>query len=328
MMKFLLVITTIVSIMAFPPNKQQRIELEVDKAISNGLDGVILYIQTKQEIIQIAKGYNNRDTKTPAQVEDLFKIASISKLYIACAVTRLSEQGILDLDQSLLEYLPDHGRFIEHSKDITLRHMTQHRSGIPDYSRHKNYPWDSPFKELNQTYELVYNQKANFPPNTKYEYSNTNYLLIGEILDRALGYSHHEYINEEILEPLELNNTYHLLNEVDKKEVMSGYYVDYHQDIKNNNFIQPGGSMISTAEDVGVFLKALNTGTLLTSNEMQVYQSLYKFSHTGLLPGYQSIARYDTESDILIVQFNNTSGGNSWHKSERLYRSIRRILKD
>ncbi|MGB0836539.1 MAG: serine hydrolase domain-containing protein [Flavobacteriaceae bacterium] len=328
MIKFIIAITTILSVVTFPPNKQKQIELEVDKAIAEGLDGVILYIQTKQEIIQIAKGHNNRDTKTPAQVDDLFKIASISKLYIACAVTRLSEQGVLDLDQSLLEYLPDHGRYIENSKTISLRHMIQHRSGIPDYSRHKDYPWEHPYQQVNKTYELIYHQKANFSPNRKYEYSNTNYLLIGEILDRALGYSHHEYINEEILEPLGLNNTYHILNEVDKNEVMSGYFVGYNQDIKNNNFIQPGGSMISTAEDVGVFLKALNTGTLLTSNEMQVYQSLYKFSHTGLLPGYQSIARYDMESDILIVQFNNTSGSNSWYKSERLYRNIKRILKD
>ncbi len=151
-------------------------------------------------------------------------------------------------------------------------------------------------------------------------------MLIGEILDQALGYSHHQYIKSEILTPLELNNTYSLLSEVNLNDVMSGYYVGYEDDIKYNDFISPGGSMVATAEDVGIFLRALNDGSLMSDEEQAIYSSVYVYEHTGLLPGYTSIASYHKDIDAVVVQFINTSGGDTWNKSEIIYNRIIKIL--
>lgn len=174
---------------------------------------------------------------------------------------------------------------------------------------------------------MVLDEPADFEPDKKYDYSNTNYLLIGEILDQSLGYSHHQYIKEEILMPLGLNNTYSLLSEVDLEDVMSGYFVGYEPDIKDYDYINPGGSMIATAEDVGIFLRALNDGSLLNDNEQAIYSSVYKYEHTGLLPGYQSIAKYHEDIDAVVVLFVNTSGGDTWAISEIVYNRIIRILR-
>lgn len=167
---------------------------------------------------------------------------------------------------------------------------------------------------------------ADFEPDKKYSYSNTNYLLIGEILDKTLGYSHHQYIKSEILVPLGLNNTYSLLSEVDLDDVMSGYNVGFEHDIKSNDFIQPGGSMVATAKDVGIFIRALNDGSLLNDDEQAIYSSIYEFEHTGLLPGYYSIARYHKDIDAVVVQFVNTSGGNTTMISNVIYNRIVTIL--
>ena len=152
-------------------------------------------------------------------------------------------------------------------------------------------------------------------------------MLIGEILDNTLGYSHHHYIQDEILRPLELNNTFNLLSEVNLDDVMSGYFVGYDLDIKQNDYIIPGGSMVAKAKDVGTFLRALVDGSLLNKEEQEIFSSISKYDHTGLLPGYQSIARYHQDIDAVVVQFINTSGRNSWAKSESVYKRIVQILK-
>jgi CubicO group peptidase (beta-lactamase class C family) len=233
----------------------------------------------------------------------------------------------LFLEKTLAAYLPDLEGRIENAEKITLKMMLQHRSGIPEFIDHPDFPWGEPPVSTRETLELVLDKPADFQPDKRYNYSNTNYLLIGEILDNSLGYSHHKYIDREILSPLELYDTYSLLSEVNLDDVMSGYFVGYDLDIKQNDYIIPGGSMVATARDVGVFLRALIDGSLLNEEEQEIYSSVYQYEHTGELPGYQSIARYHEDIDAVVVLFINTSGGNSWSKMESVYRRIIRILK-
>ena len=327
----------LISLIVFPPWNLVKawimplpdtVEAQVEEAISYGIDGMIVFVDEKgKEPALYSAGWKNREREIPADPNALFKIASISKLYIAVAVAKLAQTGRLSLDQSLAEYLPDFSDKIENSKQITLRMLVRHRSGIPNYTDHPDYPWTDPFKNTRDTYQLVFGQPADFTPDEKYAYSNTNYLLIGEILDRTLGYSHHQYIREEILQPLGLSYTYSLMSEIDPDDLMSGYFVGYEPDIKGNDFIQPGGSMISTAEEVGIFLRALNDGTMLSKEEQEIYSSIYDYGHTGLLPGYQSHAFYHSDIDAVVVQFVNTSGGTMWNLSEIFYNRIVKILK-
>jgi D-alanyl-D-alanine carboxypeptidase len=305
----------------------EKIEIEVNNAIDRGFDGIVVYVNQAGKSSFYSAGWKNRENQIPADPHSLFKIASISKLYIAAATTKLIAVDSLSLESTLTELLPDLAKGIEYSDQITLKMLLQHRSGIPDFAD-KNYPWDNPFKENNEAYTLVMNQPADFKPDKKYSYSNTNYLLIGEILDRTLGYSHHQYIEDKILNPLELSNTYSLPSEIDRDDLMSGYFVGYEHDIMYNDFIHPGGSMVATAEDVGVFLRALIDGTLLNAEEQAIYSSVYEYEHTGWLPGYTSIARYHSDIDAVVVQFVNTSDNELfWFDLERVYSRVVRILE-
>ncbi len=302
------------------------IQEEVDKAVDRGFDGIIVYVNQSGTSSFYSAGWKNRENQVPADPHSLFKIASISKLYIAAATTKLIADQSLSLDNTLTKLLPDLAEEIAYSDQITLRMLLQHRSGIPDFI--DAYPWDSPFEDNSETYTLVMGQPADFKPGKKHKYSNTNYLLIGEILDRTLGYSHHQYIQDEILHPLGLNNTYSLLSEVDIEDVMSGYNKGYEPDIKGNEFIHPGGSMVATAEDVGIFLRALLDGTLLTDDEQAIYTSIYKYEHTGWLPGYTSIARYHSDIDAVVIQFVNTSSNEVfWLQLEQVYNRIVKALE-
>mgnify|MGYP001194481110 CR=1 FL=1 len=304
------------------------IQEQVDKVSRYGLDGIIVYVdQAGKEPVLYAAGWKNRASRVPADPHALFKIASISKLYIAVAAAKLVNDSVLSLDNTLAGYLPQLNGRIANAEQITLRMMLQHRSGIPNFTDDPDFPWANPFKDDQATLALVLDEPADFVPGSRYQYSNTNYLLIGELIDSVLGYSHRNYIRDSILIPHHLIHTYGLLREVNMEDVTSGYAVGYEPDIKYNDFVNPGGSMVATAQDVGIFLRALNGGTLLNEEEQDIYSSIYTYEHTGLLPGYQSIARYHRDIDAVLIQFVNTSGGNAWTMSEIMYNRMVKILR-
>ena len=245
----------------------------------------------------------------PADPHALFKIASISKLYIATATAKLVNNGSLSLNDTLADHLPELAGRIEYADQITLGMMLQHRSGIPNFTDQDEFDWFTPQTDINKNLELVLDKPADFKPDARYSYSNTNYLLIGRILDKVLGYSHEQYIENEILAPLGLTNTYISLSQAEYEDVVSGYWYQYDDDLKPLDFLIPGGSMVATAQDVGIFLRALNDGSLLNDDEQAIYSSIYEYGHTGWLPGYYSIARYHEDIDTVVVQFVNTTGG-------------------
>jgi D-alanyl-D-alanine carboxypeptidase len=289
------------------------VQEQVDDAIDYGLDGIIVYVDQPGKAPEFyGAGWKNKGTQVPADPHALFKIGSIHKLYIATAVAKLVNNGSLSLDETLADYLPELVGRIEYADQITLRMMVQHRSGVPNFTDDEKFDWFTPQTDEDKNLELVLDKPADFKPDTRYSYSNTNYLLIGRILDKVLGYSHHQYIYNEILAPLGLTNTYFTLDEVEYDDVVSGYWYQYDDDLMELDFVIPGGSMVATAQDVGIFLRALNDGSLLNDDEQAIYSSIYEYGHTGWLPGYYSIARYHEDIDTVVIQFVNTTGGETW----------------
>ncbi len=300
------------------------VQEQVNEAIELGFDGIIVYVdQGGKESAFYAAGWKNRENKIPADPHSLFKIASIGKLYDAVAITKLINDKVLSLDKTLADFFPELVGRIENAEKITLRMMVQHQSGIPNMTDSPNF-WTNPPENNKEALARVLDLPANFAPGEDYEYSNTNYLLISEIIEKVLGYSKIQYIKEEILTPLGLKNTFGSIRDTNMNDVMSGYYVGIEEDIKTVDY----GSMIASAEDVGIFLRSLNDGSIFDEGEQEIYSSIYEYGHTGLIPGYQSIAKYHQEIDAVVIQFVNTTNfdGYTWNLSEIVYNRIIRIL--
>jgi D-alanyl-D-alanine carboxypeptidase len=332
MLKILLILASLFSLTFVPwtlvkawglplPDTVQE---QLDEAIGYDFEGMLVYIdQAGQQPQHYASGWHNRKTKIPAKQEALFKIASISKLYDAVAVTKLVSKGRLSLDKTLAEYLPELKKAIENAEKITLRLMIQHRSGIPNFTDTPKF-WEDPIKTYEENLALIDGKPANFKPGKDYEYCNTNYLLINKIMDNELGYGNFQFIQEEILNPLHLKNTFSSLNEVNINDVMSGYHLGYPHDLKENDY-----GMHATAEDVGNFLRALNDGSLFDEREQEIYASIYEYEHDGWVPGYQSFAKYNKELDAVIIAFYSTTDPKlyNWNLSEIINNRIVKILK-
>lgn len=297
----------------------ETVQEQVDEAIGHGFDGMIVYIDQAGKPPQFyTGGWKDRKLKIPADPKSLFKIASISKLYTAVAATKLVKENRLSFNKTLTDYLPELKGRIENAEEITLKMMIQHRSGIPNFTDNPEY-WLDEQRNGNNALDFAMDLPASFEPDKGYEYSNTNYLLLRKIMDKVLGYNHNEYIKERILNPLNLKNTFFSINEVDLKDVMSGYYVGYAEDFKAREY-----GMLATAEDVGIFLRALNDGSVFNKGEQEIYP--YEYNHGGLVVGYQSLAEYHKDIDAVVVQFINTTDfeGYEWNLSEI---TINRIIK-
>lgn len=300
------------------------IQEQVDEAIDHGFDGIVVYIdEGGKPPAFYAAGWHDRDNKIPANPHALFKIASISKLYDAVAVTKLVNDGRLSLDKTIADYLPELEGRIENADKITLRLMIQHRSGIPNFTDAPDF-WAAPTQTYEESLALILGKPANFEPGKKYEYCNTNYLLINKIMDNELGYDNFKFIQEEILAPLNLEHTFGSLKDVNMDDVMSGYHVGHPFDLKEDDH-----GMLATAEDVGIFLRALNDGSLFEPGEQEIYSSIYKYEHAGWVPGYQSFAKYHDELDAVTVEFYSTTDPKlyNWNLSEIINNRIVKILK-
>ncbi|MBK8492966.1 MAG: beta-lactamase family protein [Saprospirales bacterium] len=300
------------------------VQAQVDEAIGLGFDGMIVYVdQGGKEPAFYAAGWKDRENKIPANPHSLFKIASIGKLYDAVAITKLVSDKRLSLDKTLADYFPELVGRIENAERITLRMLVQHRSGIPNLT-------DTPI--FGQIHQKIIKKRLNAylicrPTLNQGRLRIFKHQLFVdfELIERVVGYSKFQYIKEEILIPLGLKNTFGSIRDVDMEEVMSGYYVGIEDDIKTADY----GSMLATAEDVGIFLRALNDGTLFEGGEQEIYSSIYVYKHTGLIPGYQSIAKYHKDIDTVVIQFVNTTNfdGYTWNLSEIVYNRIVKIVR-
>jgi CubicO group peptidase (beta-lactamase class C family) len=312
---------------ATPPPTLQASTLQeaLDQGIDRGVDGLFLYVERSDgSTVSIAAGTQDLNN-TPADPTALFKIASVSKMFIATAATQIIHLGILRRDDTLAMWLPEIAARITNGQSITLENMLQHRSGIPDFDSQPGFSWELSHTDVDRVLEYALDLPADFAPNARYEYSNTNYLLVAKMLDEALGYSHRQHIQNFILDPLGMINTHHLLSEINAGLLVHGFWNGINK--TTQDYVVPGGSMISTGRDVAVFLRALESGNLLSEEEQNTYADLYWFSHSGWLPGYQSIANYEQSLDAVVVLFLNNTGGNSEEVIAETYGQVLGLLQ-
>ncbi|MCP4232971.1 MAG: beta-lactamase family protein [Aestuariibacter sp.] len=300
------------------------VQAQVDEAISHGFDGMIVYVDQAGKPPEFyTGGWKDREAHIPAEPDSLFKIASISKLYVAVSIAKLAKAERLSLDNTVADYFPDLVGKFPYAEQITVRMMVQHRSGIPNFTSNPAF-WQNEQENGKHALDFALSMPTSFAPGEGYEYSNTNYLLLRQLIKNIVGYDHFQFIKEEILIPLKLTNTFGSIQDVDLDDVMSGYYVGIPDDFKENE-----NGMLATAEDVGRFIRALNDGSVFDEGEQAIYSSIYVYEHGGLVPGYQSLAEYHKDIDTVVVQFINTTDfeGYEWNLSEITINRIVEILK-
>lgn len=160
-------------------------------------NGTMLYAQ--------AYGDSNVASKSPTQTNDIFEIGSITKQFTASLIMQLQQQGKLNIDDSLQGYLPGYS----FSSGVTLRMLLNHTSGLADYTGFTQYPSWAANGVSEKTVLLAVSQTPLlFPSGTRWSYSNSNYFILGSIIENLTNQSYATNLEQKIFQPLGLTSTY------------------------------------------------------------------------------------------------------------------------
>lgn len=228
-----------------------------------------------------ADGLANLENGTPMSVSDRLNIGSITKPMVAVTILQLMEEGQLSLDDTVSQQLPSLSHEIQNSDQITLRQLLNHSSGIPDYINGE--AWEQAvLADIDRVWEpldfvpLIYaDLESNlFDPGEQYRYSNTNYFLLGLIVEAVTGDSLAGQLRSRIFEPLGMDNSFYAFQESLPGGFQAGYFdlgdIDSTQagiliptpiDVTAEGF--GDGSVVSTASELIRFSEALHGGELL-----------------------------------------------------------------
>ena len=301
------------------------VEEQLEQSLAFSFRGAMAsVVKANGEINNYAAGWHNHEETVEAYPQAYFKIASISKLYDVACLSKLVHQKKLNLDSSLTYFFPSWAHRLEYADQITLRMLVQHRSGIYNFTNSPGF-WSNPPKNEEALMNLFLDRPNNFKPNEDYEYCNTNYYLIEKIIELASQENKFEFLKREILIPNKLFHTFGNKAQLEMDSLISGYYVGVDEDIKTADY----SSMVATTADVGRFVYALNTGSLFSAKEHEIFKSLYPTNHTGLIPGYQSYAEYFPEIDAVVVLSLNSTNfeGYEWNLGSIAHNRIKKIVK-
>lgn len=251
-----LIIFSLSTILAFGQSlDSQAIDAIFSEWNKEGVPGCAIGIMKDGELIY-AKGYGlaNLEYNIPNSANSVFRIASTSKQFTAACIILLAEQGKLSLDDNLHQFYPE---FPDYAKQITIRHLLNHTSGIRDYltlASLKNLRNDDYYEDTDVMKWLVNQRELNFNPGDEFLYSNSGYWLLGQIVNKAAGMNMAEFAKKEIFDPLKMTSThFHNNHNQIVKNRASGYIPisaeAYQISMTTLNMIGDGG-IFTTINDI------------------------------------------------------------------------------
>lgn len=262
-------------------------------------------VAEKGKIVYVKSfGYANAETKTPLTEDSIFLIGSVAKTLTAAAVMKLKEQRKLNLDDAVTKYLPELSY-----KNVTLRHLLAHTSGLVEYQAPEIIKVIAGKGASNAELVGVFarlNPKLEFEPGSKWRYSNTNYILLALVVEKASGASFSEFVGKNILAPAGMTRTFVGIGSVSerlKKEIAAGHRFTNplvtapvnvetlegarRADATKRN-LYGAGNVFSTSGDLLKFHRALQRGKIL---EKRTLSEMYSPINLTSNENYNSFVR-------------------------------------
>lgn len=293
------------------------------------IPGMALAVVRDGQIIK-ARGYGwaNVELDVSVKPETIFQTGSVGKQFTAAGVMMLVEEGKVGLDDHVSKYFADAPVTW---KDITVRNLLTHTSGIPDYTE-KLIDLRKDYTEA-QLLKIFERLPLNFPPGQKWTYSNTGYVLLGIIIHKVTGQFYGDFLHDRIFAPLGMTST-RIISEADIIPNRASGYRLVKGMLKNQEWVSPtlnttaDGALYTNVLDMAAWDAALRTGKLLNQSSFeQMYTPVtltdgktypYGFGwdiaqaggrrlleHGGAWQGFTTfIARYDEEALTVIVLTN------------------------
>lgn len=308
---------------------RQAIDAYMTRLTNQGFfSGAVMVVRDGKLLLSKGYGMANEAQHIPNTPQTPFRLASVTKQFTAVAILILQNQGKLNIHDPICTYLPECPLAWQ---DITIRHLLNHTSGIPDYTmfdsfEHTEMMTTSP----NELIARFINEPLVFLPGQGYAYSNSGYVLLGVIIEEASGQTYENFIQTHIFEPLNMTSSGYDHSTGMLQDVATGYITGTQEaSFLNVSTLYSAGALYSTVEDLYRWDQSFYTEKLLPRaliEEMYTptdtgegYGSGYGWKikhidghlvafHTGTFSGARNyIARFPNERMTIIILCNRES---------------------
>jgi len=266
-------------------------------------------------------GFADVEKNVMATENSKYRIGSISKSFTTVLILKALEQKKLNLNQTIDKWFPT----IKNAKKITVNHLLSHRSGIHNFTDDKDYlTWNTQPKTEKEMIEIIAKGGSDFNPDSKAEYSNSNFVLLTYVLEKTFTKSYSDLLQEFIVNPIGLKNTY-VFGKINpsNNECKSYRFSGSWKAETETDFTIPlgAGAIISTPSDLTKFADALFSGKLLTNESLEIMKTIkdgygiglfqipfYKsigYGHTGGIDGFSSVYSYFADDKISYALISN-----------------------
>ena len=329
-----------------PAKLEERLDAIVREAYPNDTEPGAAVIVVADGKTVLRKGYGQADTEKGRAIEpnDVFRIGSVTKQFTAVAILQLVQQGKVKLDAPVTQYVSD---FDMRGKTITVEHLLSHTSGIPNYTEGPEYQ-----QNMTRTLSpraivaLVDEKPLDFEPGSQFKYSNTNYVLLGMVIEKASGQKYADYLLEHVFKPAGMKSTRYAPNDIAGDAHAQGYErsQDGFKPARPLDMSQPyaAGAIESTVDDLWSWTRALGDGKLVdpkllerawTPYAVKEGKSNYGYGweisrdrdaqgerwirHGGGINGFMSYATWIPERNVFVAVLSNALGGGNPGKLAR-----------
>ncbi|MDO6597295.1 serine hydrolase domain-containing protein [Oceanihabitans sp. 2_MG-2023] len=263
-----------------------------------------LSILKEGEIIynkQVGNSYINENEKPAITSQSKFRIGSVTKTFTAVMIFQLVDEGKIELDEKLSNYFPK----IPNANKITIANLLDHSSGLFNIPRDDNFDEHKPITQKGML-DLIQSHAVDFQPNEKNEYSNTNYILLGYLLEKIDKTTYKSILENRIVSKLQLKNTYYGdVIDITNNECLS---YSYEEDgslyqAKQAHLSNPGGAgaIVSNTTDLVVFMDALFNNKLMSSKSFKAMTTIKGEYGSGIMSaekGGQTIYAHNGSIDF------------------------------
>lgn len=285
------------------------------------LNGAVLLVKNNVILCDTILGYSDFDRKIPFQKQTSFYIASLAKPITAIGIMLLQQNNLLNYNDSVGKYIQE---LPEYAKNVTIKQLLTHTSGIKDY---EGILEDKKLTNEQVLHWLKAQSTLNFIPGSKYEYSNSGYIVLAKIIETISGKSIDLFLEENIFQPLKMEHSF-IFTEALAQTVPKAIGFNKDECLDDYRQLTTGdGGIYATVEDLYKLDKALRKGLLINkANAELMYQqpllsngnrSEYGFGwfiskspekiamHTGGLNGFRSLFWRDLKNDITLIVLTN-----------------------
>ncbi|CAN5440594.1 hypothetical protein BH10BAC5_BH10BAC5_27650 [soil metagenome] len=346
----LLVITSESFSQYITDEKAQKMDELISKYVEYGkFNGSVLVAEKGKIILEKGYGMYDFDKKLVNAPDTRFEIGSITKQFTSMIIMKLYERGQIDLNGKLSDYLPYYRK--DNADKITIHNLLTHTSGIPNYTDDRNFMQSEVTKPITPK-DLIVNycsKDLEFEPGSKFNYSNSGYIILGAVIEEITGKKYKDVLNEEILMPLAMYDTGYedLTKEMPNRAL--GY--DRSADgLKRSRLIDmtipfAAGAMYSTVQDLYKWDRALYSEKLISNKSKEIMWTPFLrnyaygwtvnnfpvngiekklISHSGGIFGFVSNIARVSEDDLVIIALSNFGAG----QSEKLSEDAAKIIYD